>query len=149
MDRAIAMNPEAEETYRLQGFILTLDKQYAAAERVLREALALVPAGGTYTYTKTTLAYSLAAAGDPSYAKEVAAELEEKRKTDYVSPVELAMVYVALGHAERALDWVEQAVEERRGWSAYLRVHPVLDPLRNEPRFVALVERMKFNTAVI
>jgi len=146
MDRAIAMNPTAEETYRLQGFILTLDKQYADAERVLREALELAPAGGTYT--KATLAYSLAAAGDPSYAKEVAAELEEKRKSDYVSPVELAMVYVALGNAERALDWVEHAVEERRGWSAYLRVHPILDPVRNEPRFAALVERMKFNTTV-
>jgi eukaryotic-like serine/threonine-protein kinase len=146
MDRAIAMNPTAEETYRLQGFILTLDRQYADAERVLREALALAPAGGTYT--KATLGYSLAAAGDPSYAKEVAAELEEKRKTDYVSPVELAMVYVALGNAERALDWIEQAVEERRGWSAYLRVHPILDPVRNEPRFAALVERMKFNTTL-
>ena len=99
MDRAITMNPTAEETYRLQGFVLTLDKQYAAAERVLREALALAPAGGTYT--KATLGYSLAAAGDPSYAKEVAAELEEKRLTDYVSPVELAMVYVALGNADR------------------------------------------------
>jgi len=146
MDRAIAMNPTAEETYRLQGFILTLDKQYADAERVLREALELAPAGGTYT--KATLAYSLAAAGDPSYAKEVAAELEEKRKSDYVSPVELAMVYVALGNAERALDWVEHAVEERRGWSAYLRVHPILDPVRNEPRFAALVERMKFNSTL-
>jgi len=27
-------------------------------------------------------------------------------------------------------------------------VHPVLDPLRGEPRFAALVQRMKFNTAV-
>jgi serine/threonine-protein kinase len=147
MDRAIAMNPEAEETFRLQGLVLTLDKQYAAAERVLREALALAPAGATYT--KATLGYSLACAGDPSYAKEVAAELEEKRKTDYVSPVELATVYVALGDAEKALDWVEHAVEDRRGWAAYLRVHPILDPVRNEPRFAQLVERMKFHAATI
>jgi len=146
MDRAIAMNPTAEETYRLQGLILTFDKQYEAAERVLREALSLAPESGTYT--KVTLAYSLACAGDPAYAREVAAELEEKRKTGYVSPVELAMVYIALGDAQKALDWVENAIEDRRGWSAYLRVHPVLDPLRGEPRFAALVQRMKFDTAV-
>jgi len=146
MDRAIAMNPTAEETFRLQGLILTFDKQYEAAERLFREALALAPEGGTYT--KVTLAYSLACAGDPSYAKEVAAELEEKRKTGYVSPVELAMIYIALGDAQKALDWVENAIEDRRGWSAYLRVHPVLDPLRGEPRYAALVERMKFDTAV-
>jgi serine/threonine-protein kinase len=142
LDRAIAMNPTAEETFRIQGLILTLDKQYVAAERALREALALAPECGSYT--KATLAYSLACAGDRSYAKQIAAELEEKRKTEYVSPVELATVQIALGDAERALDWLEAAVEHRRGWSAYLRVHPILDPLRGEPRFLALVERMKF-----
>ena len=146
MDRAIAMNPTAEETYRLQGLILTFDKQYEAAERAFREALALAPASGTYT--KVTLAYSLACAGDLAYAREIAAELDEKRKKDYVSPVELAMVYIALGDAQKALDWVENAIDDRRGWSAYLRVHPVLDPLRGEPRFAALVQRMKFDTAV-
>jgi serine/threonine-protein kinase len=145
IDRAIAMNPTSEETYRIQGLLLTLDKQYAAAERVLREALALAPAGATYT--KATLAYSLALAGEPTYATQVAAELEEKRKTEYVSPVELAQVYIALGNTEKALDWIERAVDERRGWAAYLRVHPILDPVRDEPRFAQLVARMKFYTA--
>jgi len=144
LDRAIAMNPTAEESYRIQGLILTLDKQYPAAERALREALSLAPECGTYT--KATLAYSLACAGDLSYAREVAAELEEKHKTEYVSPVELATVYIALGNAERALDWIERAVDDRRGWVAYLRVHPIMDPLRGEPRFAALVQRMKFDT---
>jgi len=145
LDRAIAMNPTAEETFRIQGLILTLDNQYVAAERVLREALALAPECGSYT--KATLAYSLACGGDRSYAKQIAAELEEKRKTEYVSPVELATVQIALGDAERALDWIEAGVDDRRGWSAYLRVHPILDPLRREPRFAALVERMKFHHA--
>jgi tetratricopeptide (TPR) repeat protein len=139
------MNPTAEETYRIQGLILTLDKQYSAAERVLREAVALADECGSYT--RVTLGYSLALAGDPSYAREMAAELEERRQTEYISPVELATVYIALGDSQKALDWVEAAVVDRRGWSAYLRVHPVLDPLRGEPRFAALVERMKFHPA--
>jgi serine/threonine-protein kinase len=143
LDRAIAMNPTAEESYRIQGLILTLEKHFPAAERVLREALALAPECGTYT--KVTLGYSLAAAGDPSYARQIAAELEEKKKTDYVSPVELAIIYIALGDKEKALDWTDRAIDERRGWAAYLRVHPIVDPLRTEPRFDALVERMKFD----
>ena len=140
------MNPTAEETYRIQGLLLTLDKQYAPAERMLREALALAPAGATYT--KATLAYSLASAGELTYATQVAAELEEKRKTEYVSPVELAQVHIALGNKEKALDWIERAVDERRGWAAYLRVHPILDPVRGEPRFAQLVERMKFHRPI-
>jgi serine/threonine-protein kinase len=143
LDRAIAMNPTAEESYRIQGLILTFQQQYAAAERVLREALALAPESGTYT--KVTLGYALAAAGDPSYALQIAAELEEKIKTEYVSPVELSIIYIALSEMEKALDWADRAVDERRGWAAYLRVHPIVDPLRGDPRFDALIQRMNFD----
>jgi serine/threonine-protein kinase len=142
LDRAIAMNPTAEESFRVQGLILTLQKQFPAAERVLREAVALAPECGSYT--KATLAYSLAAAGDPSYARQLAAELEERLNVEYVSPVEQAIVYIALGDKQTALDWTERAIDERRGWVAYLRVHPIVDSLRGEPRFDALVQRMKF-----
>ena len=140
LDRAIAMNPTAEETYRIQGLILTVAGQYPAAERVLREAMTLAPE--SVTATKAMLGYSLARAGNPSYGRDVAAELEEKVKTDYVSPVELAMVHIALGNTERALDWTEAGIPERRGWLAYLNVHPVMDPLRGHPRFEALVAKM-------
>ena len=110
---------------------------------MLREALALAPEYGTMT--KATLGYSLAAAGDPAYAKQVAEELEEKMKSEYVSPVEHAIVQIALGDKEKALDWTERAIEERRGWAAYLRVHPIADPLRGEPRFDALVKKMNYD----
>jgi serine/threonine-protein kinase len=143
LDRAISMNPTAEETYRIQGLILTLQKQFPAAERALREALALAPECGSYS--KATLAFSLAQAGDPSYARQVAAELDGRLKSEYVSPVELALVYIALGNKQKALDWTERAVDERRGWVAYLRVHPVVDSLRGEPRFDALLKRMQFD----
>ncbi|MFL5530348.1 MAG: protein kinase domain-containing protein [Gemmatimonadaceae bacterium] len=142
LDRAIAMNPEAEESYRIQGLILTFQKQFSAAERVLREALALAPEGGRYT--KVTLAYSLAAAGDKSYAKELIAELECELETEYVSPVELAMAYMAAGDNQKALEWTNRAIDERRGWAAYLRVHPVVDSLRAEPGFDALIRRMNY-----
>jgi serine/threonine-protein kinase len=140
LDRAIAMNPTAEESYRIQGLILTIAGQYPAAERVLREALTLAPPDGTAT--KTTLGYSLARAGDLSYGREIAAELEDKVKRDYVSPVELATIHIALGNTERALDWAEACIPERRGWLSYLNVHPVVDPLRGHPRFEALVAKM-------
>jgi tetratricopeptide (TPR) repeat protein len=145
LDRAIAMNPEAEESYRIQGLILTFQKQFDSAERMLRDALALAPSYGTYT--KATLGFSLAAAGDPSYALETARELEEKRKTEYVSPVELALLYIALAENDKALDWIEHAIEERRGWVAYLRVHPVVDSLRGEPGFAQLMQRMQYDAA--
>lgn len=138
--RAIAMNPAGEESYRVLGLALTLSGQLEEAERVLREATTLAAAG---TYTKVTLAYALARNGNREYGEALATELAEKRELDYLSPVELATLHIGLGNTESALDWMQRAYEERRGWMAYLKVHPILDPLRDEPRFKALVAKMR------
>src|SRR2546425_3918084 len=65
------------------------------------------------------------------------------RLRDYVSPVALATLYLGLGEYGQALEWTERAYEERRGWLAYLKVNPLLDPLRGQPRFEALVKKMR------
>jgi eukaryotic-like serine/threonine-protein kinase len=140
LDRAIAMNPVAEENYRIQGLILTLLGEYSEAERVLREGVTFASSGTTFT--KVTLAYALACGGDKTFAKQVTGELLDKRKHDYVSPVELAMLHIALDDRQKALDWCEAAVEERRGWVGYLAVHPLVDSLRNEPRFGELLRKL-------
>jgi serine/threonine-protein kinase len=138
--RAIAMNPAGEESYRVLGLALSLSDQHEEAERVLREATTIAGAG---TYTKVTLAYALARNGKREYGEALAVELAEKRENDYISPVELATLHIALGNTETALDWMQQAYEERRGWMAYLKVHPILDPVRDHPRFQALVAKMR------
>jgi Flp pilus assembly protein TadD len=134
------MNPMSEENYRIQGLILTLLGDYAEAERTLREGLTFASPGTTFT--KVTLAYALARGGDKTMARQVTEELLEKRKHDYVSPVELAMLYIALGERQTAIKWCETAVEERRGWVGYLAVHPLVDSLRNEPGFGELLHKL-------
>ena len=137
--RAIEMNPVAEESYRVLGLILSYAGDHAESERVLREALDLP---GAATYTQVTLAFALARRGDSDYARETLRALEERQTHDYVSPVELATLHIALGDRDRAIDWMEKAYNERRGWMAYLNVHPVLDSVRGEPRFKVLVRKM-------
>jgi hypothetical protein len=48
-----------------------------------------------------------------------------------------------MGDADAAFDGLEQAYRERRGWLAYLKIEPTLDPLRPDPRFQPLLERMR------
>ena len=50
---------------------------------------------------------------------------------------------LTFGDVEKALDWTEVAFDERRGWLAYMQVNPVMDPMRGNPRFEALVKKMK------
>jgi TolB-like protein/Tfp pilus assembly protein PilF len=139
LDRAIAMNPNAEETYRELGLALTLEGNLSDAERMLREAASMPEAG---TYTMATLAFALSRAGNIDEARSILKRLEEHRATGYVSPVAFATIHLGLNEPERALDWAEIAYEERRGWLAYLKVNPVMDPMRGHPRFDALVRRM-------
>ena len=140
LERAIALDPTAEESYRVLGFVLALQGDYAEGERVLREGLEV---GGNCLYTSSTLGYLLGRAGRHDEARAVLAALEASAVHEYVSPVAFATVLIGLGEYQRALDWAERAWQERRGWLAYLTVNPMLDPLRDEPRFQALVKRMR------
>jgi hypothetical protein len=49
---------------------------------------------------------------------------------------------VALGEKARALDSLEKAYRDRSRTMLFLRVAPALDPLRSEPRFIALLKRV-------
>ncbi|HTR19333.1 MAG TPA: protein kinase [Gemmatimonadales bacterium] len=140
LTRAIAMNPLAEESYRILGLTLVYLGRLDEAVRVLRESAALPGAGA---YATATLGYALAMAGKRTEAEAMLGDLIESGKHGYVSPVALATVYVGLGDKTRALDYAEQARDERRGWIAYLRVNPILDPLRGDPRFQALVASIR------
>jgi eukaryotic-like serine/threonine-protein kinase len=144
LTRALAMNPTAEDTYRVLGLALTLRGDYDEAVRTLREAVAFP---GSATYSATTLAYALARGGDASHAKDLVGTLEEKMRSDYVSPVELATLHIALGNHDDALDWMDRAFEERRGWMAYLDVHPIVDPVRAHPRFGELITKLGLPSA--
>ncbi len=137
--RAIEMNPDAEESYRVLGLILAYAGDFEEAERVLREGLELPRAA---TYTAVTLALTMSLAGKPELAETTLETLKAKHASDYVSPVEFATLYIALGDTQQAIDWAEKAYAERRGWMAYVNVHPVLDSLRTEPRFRTLVQKM-------
>jgi len=138
--RAIEMNPMAVESYRMFGSTLALQGELAEAERVFREALALPGAGA---YSKATLGWLLARAGKRPGAEQLLHALEQARAQGYVSPVAFAILHIGLGNHGEALDWCERSFEERRGWLAYVNVNPIFDPLRNEPRFAALVRKMR------
>ena len=138
--RAIEMNPMAVESYRILGTTLGMQGKWDEAERVLRDALELPSAGA---YTRATLGWVLASSGKRAEAEQLLEELESVARGSYVSPVAFAILHIGLGNLDRALDWAERAYEERRGWLAYFNVNPMLDPLRNEPRFKALVEKMR------
>ena len=138
--RAIEMNPMAVESYRILGTVLELAGKSGEAERVLRDAVDLP---GADAYTKATLGWVLARAGKRAEAEAILGELEALGRGGYVSPAALAILHIGFGNTDRALDLAERAYEDRRGWLVYFKVNPMLDPLRDSPRFKALVAKLK------
>jgi serine/threonine-protein kinase len=90
------------------------------------------------------LGYSYGASGDRIHAT---AELEELKRTSlhgHVLPFNLALIYLGLGDRERALNYLEQAYDSSSQWMGWLKGDRIFDPLRSEPRFVALMRKLRF-----
>jgi hypothetical protein len=60
-----------------------------------------------------------------------------------LSPLTFALICVSLGDYAAAIDWFERAVEDRSFWNIFLRVDPMCDPIRDEPRFAAVLKRIE------
>jgi Flp pilus assembly protein TadD len=90
------------------------------------------------------LGYAYAIAGQINEAGEILRQLESLSNQRYVSPVDMAMLHVGLDNKEQAFEYLEKAYEEHADRMSWVKVNPVFDPLRSDPRFQALLQKMNF-----
>ena len=138
--RALTMDPTAEETHRLLALVYLQQGRYDDAAAAFREAIAN---SGNPVLAMSGLGHVAARRGRLDQARKVLSDLEERARSQYVSPVPMVGLQVALGDFDSAFEGLERAHEERRGWLAYLRIEPMLQPLHGDARFQRLLERMR------
>ena len=81
--------------------------------------------------------------GNKMEAEKILDHMKKLSKERYVSAYSFALVYLGLGDKEEALRWLEQSYQDRAGSDiGFIRVDPLLDPLRGDPRFEALAEKI-------
>jgi len=88
------------------------------------------------------LVRAYAHAGRRSEALHLVDELKRRQQKSYVAAAPFVNAYLGLGDNEQALAWLERAYEEQSNMLQLIKVHPYLDPLRSDPRFVDLVHRV-------
>jgi TolB-like protein/class 3 adenylate cyclase/Flp pilus assembly protein TadD len=89
------------------------------------------------------LAHVYGLSGNKTEALKILDQLKELSNQRYVSAYSFALVYLGLGDKEEALRWLEKSYQDRAGSDiGYIRVDPLLDPLRGDPRFEALAEKI-------
>jgi serine/threonine protein kinase/tetratricopeptide (TPR) repeat protein len=137
--RAVVMDPRSGETHALLGHNLAWAGEYEEADIALREALAADPED---TSTLATLVRLRTLQGRQADAREIRDRMLALGQHRYVSPSDLAKAQLALGETDAAFGLLEQAFDERRGLLVYLRIEPIFDPVRTDPRFVDLLRRM-------
>jgi tetratricopeptide (TPR) repeat protein len=167
--RAIILDPLARESYSLLGRALYVGRRYEEAAGAFAEAVSVAPHFKA-TYAERGLAfYGL---GDlerarascetkPDYwfsqpclaviydklGRHADAEAALSKVTAAVGDAaayQYATIYAQWGNRAKALEWLETALRERDGGSIYVKTDPLLDPVRNEPRFQAIERALKF-----
>ena len=92
---------------------------------------------------KMELGHAYAMAGRKSDALKQIQDLGELAKNRYVPAFYMAAIYTGLGDKDDAFQWLDNAAEEHSDGLAFLGVDPAADSLRSDPRFQALLRRMR------
>jgi len=170
--RAIELEPLSPNNNTDLGWILIMARRYDDAIAQLRKAVEIDPtfyyahvilgvalqakgelADAIAEYMKAEqlggdlesrplLAFAKAQSGDKSAAVQMLAELDELSHHRYVRAYYRALLCLSLGKRDEAIRWLEQSVTDAGPDNPYIRVHPFLDPLRGDPRFEALAEKV-------
>ena len=88
--------------------------------------------------------YIYAVTDNREEAYRVIARMNDNGREHYVDSYERAIPYAGLGQKDKALDWLERAYAERSAEMPNLKIEPLFDNLRSEPRFQELMRRMNF-----
>jgi TolB-like protein/Tfp pilus assembly protein PilF/predicted Ser/Thr protein kinase len=88
------------------------------------------------------LTRAYATSGYAGAMRQAADSLDARSRTRAVAAVDLAGMYVRAGLNDRAMDWLERAVETRDPMLPYINAHPLFDAVRRDPRFQALIKKL-------
>lgn len=100
--------------------------------------------GGDVQSLLGALGQACALAGREGDARRLLQELTQLSQQRYVPCTAVAIIHLGLAEIEQALRWLERGCAQHELPVSGLKVHPVYDPLRTEPAFQSLLERIGF-----
>jgi hypothetical protein len=77
-----------------------------------------------------------------STARQSLERMAASKGSSFASPYQVALGYAAIGDRDAALFYVKKSVDAHEGQATYLKVEPLFDSIRSDPRFVAQEKRV-------
>jgi serine/threonine protein kinase/tetratricopeptide (TPR) repeat protein len=137
--RTLALDPNYPHGSLILGLVFIAKGRYAEAIQALRQAIEL---GGDYDLQYAALISAYAGAGDSAAALRLMGDLTERAKRGEFGAFTLAVAYGGLGETDRGIAALHQAIDEQDIFMPEVFFDPMLDPLRRDPRFRKVEERM-------
>jgi TolB-like protein/Flp pilus assembly protein TadD len=141
LQRLIELDPGFFKLWSTLGRTYSLAGRYDEAIRAFEKARELdrgVPS------IVAAMGQTKAWAGDRDAARQALEDLAAMAAQRHVPSTCYAILHLSLDEKERCLDWLERAVNQHELQVGLFNVHPLYRPLRGEPRFRALLERIGF-----
>jgi TolB-like protein/Tfp pilus assembly protein PilF len=141
--KAIELDPNFHWAHAVLGDAYIQKSLFKEAIEEKQQAVSV--SGGSIEYI-AGLAYAYGFAGNKAEALKILVELLDRAKHEYVPLCRIAITYISLGEMDEALKYLEKAFKEQDvSWNLLnIKVNPIFDSLRTEPRFTALLKKMNF-----
>jgi TolB-like protein/Tfp pilus assembly protein PilF len=137
--RTLALDPNYPHALLNLGLVFLVTGRYAEAIDTLGRAIDL---GGDYDPLNAALVTSHARAGDLGTARRLLGELTARAARGEVGQFGLAIAYTGLGETDSAFAALHRAIDQRDIFLPEVFSDPLLDPLRQDPRFARILERV-------
>ncbi len=137
--KVVEMNPGYYLAHAMLGNVHAIRREFAESFACYTRAR---QADADSKFLDSLEAMTLAMAGRTVEATALLALIEQRASDGYISPVSISYVHAALGDKTAAFEHLEQAIEARDPNILGMKCNPLFDPLRDDPRYIALLRRM-------
>jgi len=136
--KTLALDPNFAVGHFHLAEALVQERQYEAAIAESQQAIDL---SGHLAAFDANLAHAYALSGRKAEALKIAKDMQSRVDLNPTANARIALIYVALGDLDQAMNWLNRAYDAR--FNPAVLIRPTFDPLRSDPRFRELQQRMR------
>jgi TolB-like protein len=140
----LAFDPAAFTGYWMLGMVLRDAGRFD--EAIAAHQTAVERSGGS-PLMLGWLGLALGQAGHGAEARALLERLQGIAATQYVPPTAFAWTHYGLGDIDAAFVWMDRAIDARDDMIFPISAYPFLDPVRSDPRYVALLTKLNYDPA--
>jgi tetratricopeptide (TPR) repeat protein len=143
--KGLDLDPRALDIHIFLGLVLAGQGDSEEAIRAMQTAVDVSEQNPSLVLL---LGYAYASGGKSAEARAILKEMDVPSKGSSEYPFETALIYMGLGDHDRSFEWFERAYAERAWQMGFLGVEPLVDPLRSDPRFARLLQKLDLEETI-